>query len=76
MNKYWFKPRRFGLGATPITWEGWAVVILFVLYMIYLSTNLNEAKIEEFYLNFIIAIVILIIVSYKKTDGKWKFRWS
>lgn len=21
-NKYWFKPKRFGYGATPTTWEG------------------------------------------------------
>ena len=24
MTRYWFKPKRYGYGATPVTWEGWA----------------------------------------------------
>ena len=24
-NQYWFKPKVFGYGATPATWEGWAI---------------------------------------------------
>jgi hypothetical protein len=25
MAEYWFKPKRYGYGATPVTWQGWAV---------------------------------------------------
>ena len=25
VTTYWFRPRRYGYGATPMTWEGWAV---------------------------------------------------
>ena len=25
MAKYWFKPKRYGYGATPVTWQGWMV---------------------------------------------------
>jgi hypothetical protein len=24
-ERYWFRPKSFGYGWTPITWEGWAV---------------------------------------------------
>ena len=24
---YWFKPRRYGYGATPATWQGWATIL-------------------------------------------------
>jgi Fe-S cluster assembly ATP-binding protein len=25
MTGYWFKPKRYGNGATPVTWQGWAL---------------------------------------------------
>lgn len=27
-NKLWFKRRRYGWGWTPVTWQGWLVIIL------------------------------------------------
>ena len=29
MSKVWFKPKRFGYGATPASWEGWLATALF-----------------------------------------------
>ena len=29
MSTVWFKPKRFGYGVTPATWEGWLVTVLF-----------------------------------------------
>ena len=26
-DRYWFRPKSFGYGWTPITWEGWAVTL-------------------------------------------------
>ena len=28
---YWFKPRRYGHGATPSTWQGWATIAAFAV---------------------------------------------
>jgi hypothetical protein len=30
MARYWFRPRRYGYGATPVTWEGWALTVAVV----------------------------------------------
>ena len=30
MTRYWFRPKRYGYGATPSTWEGWAFTGLVV----------------------------------------------
>ena len=30
-EKAWFGPRRAGWGLAPITWEGWALVAVFVI---------------------------------------------
>ena len=27
MARYWFKPKRYGYGAAPATWEGWVVML-------------------------------------------------
>ena len=27
-NRPWFRPRKFGVGWTPATWEGWLVTLL------------------------------------------------
>jgi hypothetical protein len=27
MARYWFRPRWYGYGATPVTWEGWVLTI-------------------------------------------------
>lgn len=33
----WFRPKRFGYGWSPATWEGWAVTGLAVLLMVVIA---------------------------------------
>lgn len=73
LNKYWFKPKSFGYGATPITWEGWTVVIIFVEYLFSLSKLLNESKITSYVIRLILGVIVIIIISKKKTEGDWKW---
>jgi len=74
MNKYWFKPRRFGYGATPITLEGWAVTLGFIGIILYLAFNHVE---RPFFIPTVISlIVVLIVVTKKKTNGLWKWSWK
>jgi hypothetical protein len=28
VTAYWFKQRRFGYGATPVTWQGWMLMLV------------------------------------------------
>jgi len=41
MAEYWFKPKRYGYGATPATWQGWAVTLGTVLAMVAVSLYLR-----------------------------------
>ncbi|MFH1275947.1 MAG: hypothetical protein ABIH82_02455 [Candidatus Woesearchaeota archaeon] len=75
-NKYWFKPKSFGYGATPCTWEGWLIVVLFVLYIFSLAYFFIPNNMSYYYWYFGIGIVILIIISKKKTAGDWKWKWN
>ena len=79
--RYWFRPKRYGYGATPITWEGWAVTLGTVLAMVAVSLFLRlESK--SFWalvalLTFdVVVLAALAIVSSRRTDGEWRWRWG
>ena len=82
VSAYWFKPKRYGYGATPVTWQGWAVTLATLI--IVLTTSLlmpilarNDIRpVAAFILIDIAAIVSLVIVSRRKTEGEWRWRWG
>jgi hypothetical protein len=81
MAEYWFKPKRYGYGATPVTWQGWAVTLGTVLAMVAVSLCLRlTAKglwsLAALVLFDVAAIAALVIISYRKTDGGWRWRWG
>ncbi len=81
MTIYWFKPKRYGYGATPVTWEGWAVTLGTVLGMVAVSLYLRLAAKSLGALVLLLAfdaaaIAVLWIVSRRKTDGEWRWRWG
>ena len=76
MTQYWFKPKTFGYGATPITWEGWALVAGFSLVILgcvvaMLVRKDSLAIWASSMAVIVVATVVLIAVSLNKTDGAW-----
>jgi hypothetical protein len=81
MTEYWFKAKRYGYGATPVTWQGWAVTIGTVLAVVAVSLGLRlTAKslwaLAALVLFDAVAVSARVIVSYRKTDGGWRWRWG
>jgi cell division protein FtsW (lipid II flippase) len=79
MAEYWFKPKRYGYGATPVTWQGWAVTVGTVLAMVAVSlcrrlTAKSLWALVALLLFDAAAVAALVIVSYRKTDGGWRWR--
>ncbi len=37
MKRGWFGPKRFGWGASPVSWEGWVATIVFAIALIGVS---------------------------------------
>jgi len=74
MTKYWFKPKKYGYGAMPSSREGWSFTILFILFVLY-RVNKQDHMVM-LYLELIVSAIILIVISKKKTDGVWKWRWG
>jgi len=81
MTRYWFRPKRYGYGATPISWEGWAVTLATVLAMVVVSFALRLETKSYLALAALIAfdvaaLVLLFIVSCCKTEDEWRWRWG
>jgi uncharacterized membrane protein HdeD (DUF308 family) len=81
MTTYWFKPKRYGYGATPVTWQGWAVTLGTVFVMVAVSLYLRPTEGSYWALALMlafdaVAIATLVIISRNKTDGEWHWRWG
>jgi hypothetical protein len=81
MTTYWFRPKRYGCGATPVTWQGWAVTLGTVLVMVAVSLYLRLTERHYWALAVMFAfdaaaLFTLFVVSHRKTDGEWRWRWG
>jgi hypothetical protein len=81
MTEYWFRPKRYGYGATPIAWQGWAITIATVLAMVAVSVFLRPNTRSFLGLAGMlafdaVALSFLLVVSRRKTDGVWRWRWG
>ena len=79
MARYWFKQKRFGTGATPSTWEGWALSVLslslcagIVLAGPGIRDNLQRSLFVVLGLALVIGATSLI--AWRKTEGGWRWR--
>jgi len=88
-NQYWFKPKVFGYGASPTTWEGWAVVVAYcavvalMTLMVVIAAEPGKASVGVFWMLWAVWLVvvgvataILAVVSKRRTDGEWRWRWG
>ncbi|HLL28697.1 MAG TPA: hypothetical protein VKT73_13735 [Xanthobacteraceae bacterium] len=78
---YWFRPKRYGYGATPVTWQGWAVTVIAAAFVALCVLNLTLG--EQSLWRWIATVVLLVLVTLAtvyvcrlKTDGEWAWRWG
>jgi hypothetical protein len=81
MATYWFKPKQFGYGATPVTWQGWAVTIGSVLIIAAATAWLTTltAFSPWFWVAVLVDIAVivgLLEITRRKTEGEWRWRWG
>lgn len=83
MTRYWFRPKRYGYGATPITWEGWAVTFaaVCVIAVTVIVANILVDKpnaVAWLVLAALIAAWVWWFTQFcrRRTDGEWRWRWG
>lgn len=77
MGKPWFRVKRYGFGAgLPCSWEGWALLAGF-LVVLAASGVAFAGRDPMLHLGVVLAATaIVVIVSWRKSDGPWKWRWG
>ncbi|HUC50983.1 MAG TPA: hypothetical protein VMA30_16515 [Xanthobacteraceae bacterium] len=81
MSTYWFRPKRNGYGATPVTWQGWVLTFATVAVIVAAtSTVMTRSALDAvFWLAVAVdfaAVLVLVEISRRKTDGEWRWRWG
>jgi len=82
MTRYWFRPRKYGYGARPTTWEGYLLIAVFVVIVGALSLALtnggppSQARILTHFLSVGLLAIVFVWICWKKTDGEWRWRWG
>jgi len=74
MEKLWFKRKIYGWGWYPCSWEGWLIVLFFIVSIYIIAKNtLVKGKVLEYFISLILLTLIIIYLGYKKGE---KPRWS
>ena len=83
-NQYWFEPKSYGYGLTPVSWEGWVATGVFVVILL-LFAHLNNFFSSSMMkptgpLLFVVEVFILSVLFMhlmkEKTNGKLKWYWG
>jgi hypothetical protein len=71
LNKHWFKPRKWGIGWAPTSWEGYLVIVLAVVALYFAFTAFTG---NEMYLAILGIAVVLGGVSELKSNPRLIFK--
>lgn len=74
-DDYWFVPKRYGFGATPDTWQGWALTIGFVAVLVVVARFFAERPVQLTAIVVPLALVFTVICARKTRDG-FRWRWG
>ncbi len=80
-TKAWFRPRRFGYGAAPVTWQGWLAVTAYAAAVILpalLILGPSAEPLDLLLVGLIWGPLTWAFIRWAKarTDGEWRFRWE
>ena len=79
----WFRPKTYGYGATPSSWQGWLAVAAFIAVealLAWLLLGFEEEPRTGRLLAFLAISAVLVVgfmrLSKARTDGEWRWRWG
>ena len=72
----WFAPKRYGFGSSlPIAWQGWVVLLAFIL-LITAATALTRFSWIAYFSVVTILTTAFLIICARTTRGGWRWRWG
>jgi len=84
---YWFRPRRYGYGAYPDNWKGWAATIVFLVVFLAWTAfmllpmwahgqRLDSARWMLWLGIGLIATILFSDFCRRRTRGGWHWHWG
>ena len=69
----WFKAKKWGFGWRPVSWQGWAITIVYILGLVHFAISANsQHSMSDFLINFgfdfIILTIPLLIICYLRGE--------
>jgi hypothetical protein len=81
MTAYWFKQKQFGYGATPVTWQGLVLMLVYLAMVLGCVAIVGASQVSPWGLA--LAAIVLVAAtavfmrwSWLKTEGGWRWRWG
>ena len=72
-GKLWFKRRHFGWGWTPVTIEGWVIVLAYIVAVALMAMNMNEHSFSFYAGVFAVTLLLTAIGFIKGEAPKWQW---
>ena len=85
MSQYWFKPKKYGYGVFPITWQGWiaTLCLCFMIFVaVYADLPFGSARgpslkeLARYALDITFLVFLFLLFSKDKVEGGLKWRWG
>lgn len=83
-KKNWFRPKSYGYGLMPISWQGWLSTLLLLTFFIlgaYANNFFNPPSLTlQNLANYLVEVALLIglflLWAQDKTDGEIEWKWG
>jgi hypothetical protein len=79
MAAYWFKRKRYGWGWTPVTWQGWGVVVVLIVAVVVAAFALGQdpstGALVAYFVFVTLAVGCVILLSVTK-GPRPRWRWG
>lgn len=77
---YWFKRKLYGWGWVPVRWQGWVVVLAFIVFVLWCAFDLvqssapSDTELTSFLIKIIGATILLVAVClFKGEKPHWQW---
>ncbi|MFA7308844.1 MAG: hypothetical protein WC045_02105 [Patescibacteria group bacterium] len=80
-KRLWYKAKTYGLGWYPVTWQGWACTLGYVVFVVLVAFDVDSKvhtvpeTLVRFFLLIVPATVVLCVIAYY-TGEKPAWRWK
>jgi len=63
MNQ-WFKAKKYGLGWTPSSWQGWSILFVYCLLVVllFMDSDQDSHSASDTLINFIPSVLVLTLI--------------